>query len=102
MKIQILFVDDEANVLSGLRRMLRGQRSAWDMKFANSGNEALEQMQTQSFDVIVSDMRMPGIDGAELLTRVSELYPNTVRLVLSGQSEHEKIMRAVGPAHQFL
>ena len=47
-------------------------------------------------------MRMPGVDGAELLTRVSEQYPDTVRLVLSGQSEHEKIFRAVGPAHQFM
>ena len=102
MTTRILFVDDEANVLSGLRRMLRGQRKVWEMHFANGGAEALETMEQNAFDVIVSDMRMPGIDGAELLTRVSELYPNTVRLVLSGQSEHEKIFRAIGPAHQFL
>lgn len=102
MTTRIIFVDDEANVLSGLRRMLRGQRKVWDMHFANGGMEALEAMGKESFDVIVSDMRMPGIDGAELLTRVSKLYPNTVRLVLSGQSEHEKIFRAIGPAHQFM
>lgn len=82
--------------------MLRGQRKVWDMHFANGGAEALEAMSKESFDVIVSDMRMPGIDGAELLDRVSKLYPNTVRLVLSGQSEHEKIFRAIGPAHQFM
>ncbi len=101
-KTKVLFVDDEANVLSGLRRMLRGQRKVWEMQFANGGAAALDLMETESFDVVVSDMRMPGIDGAELLGRVSDLYPHTVRLVLSGQSEHEKIMRAVGPAHQFL
>ena len=102
MTTRILFVDDEANVLSGLRRMLRGQRKEWEMQFAGGGTEALSAMERETFDVIVSDMRMPGMDGAELLTRVSELYPNTVRLILSGQSEHEKIFRAIGPAHQFM
>jgi putative nucleotidyltransferase with HDIG domain len=102
MTTKVLFVDDEANVLAGLRRMLRSQRNTWDMHFANGGLEALKMMASESFDVIVSDMRMPGVDGAELLTRVSQQYPNTVRLVLSGQSEHEKIFRAIGPAHQFM
>jgi putative nucleotidyltransferase with HDIG domain len=102
MSKKILFVDDEVNVLSGLRRMLRGQRAVWDMKFAASGPAALEMMQQESFDVIVTDMRMPSMDGAELLTRVSKLFPKTVRLVLSGQSEREKILRSIGPAHQFM
>lgn len=102
MNPRVLFVDDEINVLSGLRRMLRAQRNEWDMLFANSGDEALKLLEQSPCDVIVSDMRMPGIDGAELLRRVAEQYPNTVRLVLSGQSEHERIFRAVGPAHQFL
>ncbi|TWU47670.1 response regulator [Rubripirellula reticaptiva] len=102
VKTSILFVDDEVNVLSGLRRMLRGQRGVWDMHFAGGGQEALDLLATQPVDVIVSDMRMPGIDGAELLTRVSKQYPHTIRLVLSGQSEHEKIFRAIGPAHQFM
>lgn len=100
--IKILFVDDEANILAGLRRMLRCQRKVWDMKFANGGEEALSMFETEPFDVVVSDMRMPRIDGAQLLETVSRLYPNTVRLVLSGQSEHEKIFRAIGPAHQFM
>ncbi len=102
MTTKVLFVDDEANVLAGLRRMLRVQRNVWDMRFANGGAEALEMLAGEPFDVIVSDMRMPGIDGAELLTRVSQEFPGTVRLVLSGQSEHEKIFRAIGPAHQFM
>lgn len=102
MSPRVLFVDDEINVLSGLRRMLRGQRNEWSMTFASSGHEALTLLSNTSFDVIVTDMRMPGMDGAELLSRVAEQYPHTVRLVLSGQSEHERIFRAVGPAHQFL
>lgn len=102
MKTQILFVDDEENVLSGLRRMLRSQRNVWEMQFALGGQQALDMLQKQPFDVVVTDMRMPGIDGAELLNRISADYPNTVRLVLSGQSEHEKIFRAIGPAHQFM
>lgn len=101
-KTRVMFVDDEENVLSGLRRMLRSQRQVWDMQFAHGGANALEKLAEQPVDVLVSDMRMPGIDGAELLSRVAQLYPDTVRLVLSGQSEHEKIFRAIGPAHQFM
>ncbi len=102
MTTKVLFVDDEMNVLSGLRRMLRGQRNVWEMQFANGGAAALELLAKEPFDVVVTDMRMPEIDGAELLHRVVSLHPATVRLVLSGQSEHEKIFRAIGPAHQFL
>jgi len=102
VKPRVLFVDDEDNVLSGLKRMLRGQRAVWEMEFANSGAAALTKFAEHPFDVVVSDMRMPGMDGAELLNRIAEDYPQAVRLVLSGQSEHERIFRAIGPAHQFL
>jgi putative nucleotidyltransferase with HDIG domain len=100
--MNVLFVDDESNVLSGLRRLLRGQRSEWDMEFASSGSEALQLMEKRPVDVIVSDMRMPHMNGAELLAKVAKDYPKTVRLILSGQSENEKILRSIGPAHQFL
>ncbi len=103
MKKSILFVDDEANVLSGLRRMLRGQREEWDCEFADSGQAALALIaERDGFDVIVTDMRMPGMDGAQLLEQVKQVSPRTVRLVLSGQSDQELTMKAVGPAHQFL
>ena len=102
MGMNVLFVDDESNVLSGLRRLLRGQRSEWDMEFASSGSEALQLMEKRPVDVIVSDMRMPHMNGAELLAKVAKDYPKTVRLILSGQSENEKILRSIGPAHQFL
>ena len=98
----ILVVDDEPNVIAGLRRMLRSQRSEWEMEFSTSAREALERMTKTSFDVIVTDMRMPGMDGAHLLSEVMKRHPNTVRIMLSGQSDQEAILQAVGPAHQFL
>jgi len=99
---RVLFVDDEPKVLDGLRRMLRAYRNEWTMQFCEGPEQALAAMAEEPFDVIVSDMRMPGMDGAELLTRIRDKYPDTVRIVLSGQSEQERILRAVGPAHQYL
>ncbi|MBW1959067.1 MAG: HDOD domain-containing protein [Deltaproteobacteria bacterium] len=102
MKKQILFVDDEPLILQGLKRMLRGLRSEWDMTFVQSGAEALEKMVGAPFDVIVSDMRMPEMDGSQLLDTVKHRYPNMVRVVLSGHSEEEMIMKTVKSAHQFI
>jgi putative nucleotidyltransferase with HDIG domain len=99
---RVLFVDDEPRVLSGLRRMLRSTQSTWEMTFANSGAEGLEILDRTSYDVIVSDLRMPSMDGAELLRRVAQQHPNTVRIVLSGQPEMEHFLKTVGPAHQYL
>ncbi len=101
-KIRILFVDDEPNILDGLRRMLRPYRQEWDMDFANNGYEALQRMDQKPFDVVVSDMRMPGMDGANLLQEVSLRYPQIVRFVLSGQSDRQTILRAIGSTHQFM
>jgi DNA-binding NarL/FixJ family response regulator len=99
---KILFVDDEANLLQGLKRMLRRQRNEWDMTFVDSGAKALAAFETNPFDVIVSDMRMPEMDGAELLNEVSQRHPGTIRIVLSGFAENEAVMRTVGPSHQYL
>ena len=99
---RILFVDDEANILQGLKRMLRGQRKEWEMSFAESGKQALELMEHDHFDAVISDMRMPGMDGAELLGKIKERHPNTVRIILSGHSDQELVMRSVGPSHQYL
>jgi HD-like signal output (HDOD) protein/AmiR/NasT family two-component response regulator len=100
--IRILFVDDEADVLQAMRRTLREMRNEWHMEFASSGAAALEELAKAPADVIVSDMRMPGMDGWELLAEVRKLYPQTVRLVLSGYADARSIMRAVGTAHQYL
>lgn len=82
-KRRILFVDDEPNVLQGLKRMLRSQRHEWEMDFAGNGDEALARLKGMPFDIIVSDMRMPGIDGVQLLNMVKTLYPGMVRFILS-------------------
>lgn len=99
---RVLFVDDESKVLEGLERMLRPQRKEWEMVFANSGAEALKLLEASRFDVIVTDMRMPEMDGAQLLEQVQQRFPGVVRLVLSGYFEMEMAMRAVPVAHQYL
>ncbi len=102
MKKQILFVDDQPELLRGLRRMLFDMSSDWDMEFAEGGQQALDILEKSAFDVVVSDMRMPGMDGAELLTRVKEQYPRMIRIILSGYSDKELIFKSVGATHQFL
>lgn len=99
---RILFVDDDALVLDGLRVLLRAQRNEWEMVFANGGREALAELEKGRFDVVVSDMRMPEINGIALLTRVKERYPMTTRIVLSGHAEREAAMGVLPVSHQFL
>ena len=72
------------------------------MVFVSNGAKALDVMETQHFDVVVSDMRMPGMDGAQLLAEVKKRHPDTVRFLLTGQSDGETVYRSVGEAHQFL
>ncbi|MBU1221894.1 HDOD domain-containing protein [Myxococcota bacterium] len=102
MSPRIIFVDDEPHVLAGLRRMLRSMRDSWEMSFASSGEQALKLMDLMKFDVIISDMRMPEMSGAELLTRVMEKHPETVRIVLSGYSDIELVLKSILPAHQYI
>ena len=102
MKTRILFVDDEPLVLQGLQRALREMRSVWEMEFVESGQRALERMAQAPFDVVVADMRMPEMNGVELLQAVMDHYPQTARVVLSGHADQELIMQAVGTTHQYL
>ncbi len=99
---RILFVDDEPAVLDGLRNMLRRQRMHWDMVFVASGSAALDELARGSFDIVISDMRMPRMDGAELLQRVRAEHPATMRVVLSGHAERDAVFAALPVAHQFL
>jgi putative nucleotidyltransferase with HDIG domain len=103
-KTKILFVDDEPRILRGLRRKLGSMGDEWEMAFAESGPEALDILSaaTVPFDAIVADMRMPGMDGAELLAEVRKQYPWMIRIVLSGHSDEESALRAAGITHQFL
>ena len=98
----ILFVDDEPKVLNGLKRMLFPYGDLWQMEFACGGAEALKMLAASRFDVIVADMRMPGIDGATLLNEVTRLYPQMVRMILSGTWEQDVRMQAAMVAHQYL
>jgi len=102
MTIRIVFVDDEIDVLQAMRRTFHHMRDEWTMEFASSGAAALELLGKSPADVIVSDMRMPGMDGWQLLALVKKLYPQTVRLVLSGQADPSSVMRAVGTAQLYL
>ena len=102
MPVRILFVDDDVNVLNGLRRMLYSMKSDWTMSFVGSGAEALALMAREPQDVVVSDMRMPEMDGAELLTEVRRRFPQTVRVILSGHCDHDMILKSIGPTHQYL
>src|SRR5579885_2274216 len=102
MKKRIIFVDDEPMVLEGLQRLLRPMRADWDMVFAGNGFSALELMAQTAFDVVVSDMRMPGMNGAELLAEVLKRYPQTIRLILSGYSDKDLVLKCVGSTHQYL
>ncbi len=99
---RILFVDDEPMILSGLRRIVMCLTGDWEAEFASSGPEAMELMKKQPFDVVISDMRMPGMDGADVMKETMRLNPQSVRIILSGQSDQDAILRCVGVTHQFL
>jgi HD-like signal output (HDOD) protein/ActR/RegA family two-component response regulator len=99
---RILFVDDEPNILDGLRTLLRRRRHEWEMEFVGGGKGALAAFEKEPFDVVVSDMRMPEMDGAALLKEIQGRYPHAVRIVLSGHTEVETALRTIPIAHQFL
>jgi len=97
----VLCVDDEPNILRSLHWMLRKE---FNVMTAPDGASALEMLRRHDFDVIVSDQRMPGMTGVELLRRAKELYPDTVRIVLSGYTELQSITDAIneGAIYKFL
>ena len=99
---RVLFVDDEAALLDGLRGRLRGMRNRWVMVFVESGARAVTELEQGGFDVLVTDMRMPGMDGGHLLNLVRERWPEMIRIVLSGYSEQDQVSRLISVAHQYL
>lgn len=98
----LLLVDDEENIVAALRRLLRAE--GWQLLCATSGEQALQLMALHEIDVILSDQRMPGMTGVELLRRTRQLYPETIRLVLSGYTELQSITDAIneGAIYKFL
>src|SRR5919204_542549 len=99
---RVLFVDDEPQVLDSLRDAVRPRRHDWAMSFADSGEDALDRLDQEAYDVIVSDMRMNGMDGAALLGEIERSHPAAVRIVLSGSAERDVVVRAAAVAHRFL
>ncbi len=101
MTHRILLVDDEPNVLAALERALIDE--PWEIFTAQSGEAGLEALAERSFTVIVSDERMPGMGGAEFLSRARALYPDTLRILLTGQASLESTMKAVngGEIYRF-
>ena len=99
---RILFVDDERHILSGLRRQLHGLRREWTMAFAAGGPEAIEALDADAFDVVVTDMKMPGADGAQVLAHAVTTRPSCARIVLSGYADPERHRLASTCAHRYL
>jgi len=85
-----------------LKRTLRPMRKLWEMEFVPSGDEALRLMSLREFDAVVTDMRMPGMSGTDLLNQIQEQWPGTARIVLSDQADQQTVMQAIAPAHEFL
>ncbi len=101
MSLRILFVDDDKKVLSSLRRLFYYKKNEWKMDFVSSGEEALEKINDIEYDVIISDMHMPKIDGAMLLEKVQIISPYTLRFILSGYSDIDLVKKTLKPAHKF-
>ena len=99
MSARVLFVDDEPNVLDGIRRQLRNRLK---VETANGAAAGLAMIESNGpFAVVVSDMRMPDMNGARFLARVNEIAPDTVRMVLSGQADIDSTVAAVNEGHIF-
>ena len=99
---QVLFVDDEPAVLDGLRLRLHRFGGRWGMHFVDSGDAAIEELERSAYDMIIADVRMPGMDGIELLQTVCERWPHMIRVALSGYVGEKQVVRLVPFAHQYL
>jgi putative nucleotidyltransferase with HDIG domain len=99
---RVLFVDDEPMLLQGLSRMLRTEKDTFEASFATSGEEALSMLSKRNFDVVVTDISMPHMNGLELLSKVKDLYPDTVRIILSGEPDVSLSIKSVNVSHRFL
>jgi putative nucleotidyltransferase with HDIG domain len=100
--LRVMIIDDDADALYRTQQMLRSYRRDWQMKFCFGPEPALDALTAEAYDVVVADLKMPGADGAELLACVRDLYPDAVRIMVCNPAEQTEMLRAVGPAHQYL
>ncbi|KAF0225057.1 MAG: Response regulator containing a CheY-like receiver domain and an HTH DNA-binding [Rhodospirillaceae bacterium] len=101
-RLRIVFIDDEPHVLRGLRRSMHEMDDQWRMEFFESGSAALDWLQRNEVDVVVTDMRMPGMDGAQVLASVRKHHPQAIRVILSGYAETASVLKTVEQAHIYL
>ncbi len=99
---RVLFVEDDPTLLQIYVRLLDDQADRWDVSAATNGLHALELMGQSSFDVVVSDLVMPGMNGIELMEEVRKKYPRASRIILSEISDQEEVARCLNSIHQFL
>ena len=97
--IKVLFVDDEKSILVSLRRLCRN--TGWEIYTAESADEGLSIINDHAIDLVVSDMRMPKMNGAEFLEQVVALSPSTVRILLTGYSEVKATLAAIDKGKIF-
>jgi len=93
-KYRILFVDDERNILQASKRIFR-KESRYIIDTAASGQEALAMMSGEKYHLVISDNKMPGMVGVELLAQIRDRYPDTIRIMLTGDSDDQAVMGAV-------
>lgn len=102
MSLKILIVDDEPKVYQGLKRLLWTEQSEWSVHYASDGTQGLAFLAGAEVDVIISDYKMPLMDGSAFLAHVAQNYPQVVRIVLSGECDQNAAMDLVQSAHLFL
>jgi YesN/AraC family two-component response regulator len=102
MKPRILFVDDDPLVLQSIERALHPLWHEWEIRCVQSGEAALERLAQEPFDVVVSDIQMPEMNGSQLLARVQKHYPKISRIILSGYCDQETSQQAITLAHEYL
>ena len=97
---KIMLVDDEENIIKSLKRVLRSQKD-WEVESFTLAEEALRRATTCVFDVIISDFKMPGMDGIDFLGEMKELQPDAMRILLTGTRESNTVMEAINHAGAY-
>lgn len=101
-ELYVLIVDDDADELVRMKRLLRAFRRDWNMQFCQGAEEALDALSRQAYDAVVCQLEMEGVNGAELLGCVRDLYPDAVRLLVGAPERSSSMVRSLGVAHRYL
>jgi CheY-like chemotaxis protein len=101
-RTRILFVDDDPQILRALRNVLRRDAGRWDLVFVEGGQAALDELANGFFDVVVSDMHMPEVDGTRVMEYVRESSPSTMRLIVTGSVDDGDTERVRALVHELL